>query len=108
MGPHHKKTTLPAEFCDECYTLYRKNHIQAKKRKKIIYRFKMAAKLPIFISASFRFWQKFENHFPKGNEIWLKIGYYEYIYITEIKIGNLLLLWDFRGETIIFPRQPKC
>ena len=43
-----------------------------------------------------RFWRKFEkekkkkkNTFPKEffNEIWLKLGYYGYINIAEIKFG---------------------
>ena len=68
MGPHHKQPTFPAELCDECYTLYsytKNNHIQAKKVQQMIYRFKMAAKLGIFI-----------------------FGDYEYVYITNIKFGN--------------------
>ena len=59
MGPHDKKTTFPAEFCDECYTIHsytKKNYIQAKEfKKKMIFRFKMAAQLPIFISRHFDF-----------------------------------------------------
>ena len=44
-----EKTTFPLEFCNEIYTIYVraiKNHHSAKKKKKIkmLYRFKMAAK----------------------------------------------------------------
>ena len=40
----------------------------------------------IFISRHFDFGQNLKNHFPKEffNEIWLKVGEHEYIYITEI------------------------
>ena len=53
----------------------------------MLYRFKMAATLPIFISRHFAFGQNLKKHFPKKkifNEIWLKLGEHEYIYITEI------------------------
>ena len=61
------KTTLPVEFCDEYYDiyLYTKNNIFKQKIPKIIYRFKMAAKWPIFISHHFNFDQNLKNHFPK-------------------------------------------
>ena len=42
----------------------------------MLYRFKMAAKLSIFISHYFDFGKNLINHFPKGilfNEIWLKV-----------------------------------
>ena len=53
----------------------------------------MAAKLPIFISCHFDFGEnlkkkkKKKKTFPKEFfiEIWLIIGDYKYIYITEIK-----------------------
>ena len=94
MGPP-KKTTFPAEFCDEYYTIYlytKNNHIQAKEFPP---RFFVSQWRPNdrFLSASFRFRQKFKkkkNTFPKEffNEIWLIIGDYEYINIAEIKIWN--------------------
>ena len=43
----------------------------------------MGAKLPTFVP--FRLWRKFEKQKDYFNEIWLIIGYYGYIYITEIK-----------------------
>ena len=57
----------------------------------MIFRFKMAAKVPILIS----------RHFPKEffNEIWLIIAY---IYITEIKIGNLYSC-EILGAKQFFP-----
>ena len=45
----------------------------------MIYCFKMAAKLPIFALRHFDFPKKFFN------EIWLIIGDYQYLNITEIK-----------------------
>ena len=52
----------------------------------------MAAKLPIFIPRHFDFGKnlKKKNTFPKEifDEIWLIIGDYKYIYMTEINIGN--------------------
>ena len=59
--------------------------------------------LPFFVLRHFDFRRKLT--FPKEcfNVIWLIVGDYEYIYITEI----FLLLWDIRGETI-FPRPLKC
>ena len=70
------------------YSYTRKNHIQAKKSKKMIYRFKMAAKLPIFMSRHFISANIWKNTFPKEffDEIWLIIGDNEYIYNTEMKI----------------------
>ena len=46
----------------------------------------------LFRFASFQFWQKYEKYFPKKffNEIWVIIGDYEYINITEIKIVKVL------------------
>ena len=52
--------------------------------------FKMAAKLPIFVSRHFDFGKNLKNNFSKGtffNEIWLIIGDYEYINIAEIRFG---------------------
>ena len=49
--------------------------------------FQNGGQITDFYFASFRFWPKFEkNTFRKVffNEIWLKVGEYEYIYITEI------------------------
>ena len=52
--------------------------------------FQNGGKITDFYFASFRFWPNFEkkNTFPKEffNEIWLKEGKHEWIYITEIKI----------------------
>ena len=48
----------------------------------------MATKLPTFALRHLTFGKQKKNPFPKDlfNEIWLKIGDYNYIYITEIKI----------------------
>ena len=66
MGPH---LNFPAEFVMNA-TLYihtlKITIFKQKKVQKLIYRFKMAAKLAIFI-----------------------LGDYEYVYITNIKFGNL-------------------
>ena len=53
---------------------------------KYLYRFKMGAKWPIFISISAKIWK---TTFPKEffNEIWLKLGDHECITIAEIKFG---------------------
>ena len=58
----------------------------------MLYRFKMAAKLLIFISRHFDFGQNLKNHFPKWffNEIWLKVGEHEYIYITELTFKKFI------------------
>ena len=40
------------------------NHISGKKYIKYLYRFKMVAKLPIFISRHFDFGRNLKNHFP--------------------------------------------
>ena len=55
----------------------------------MLYRFKNGGQITDFYFALFRFWSKFEkkkNTLPKEffNEIWLKVGEHEYIYITEI------------------------
>ena len=58
---------------------------------KMLYRFKMAAKITVFCFASFRFWPKFEKPLSQRNffnEIWLKVGKHVYIYITEIAFKN--------------------
>ena len=65
---------------------------QKKKKKKFI-PFQNGGQITDFPFASFRFWWKFEKKkkytFPKEffNEIWLKLGDYEYINIAEIKFG---------------------
>ena len=59
-------------------------HIYALKRtifdqkiKQMICPIKMAAKLPIFIFASFRFWQNFEKKTLSKINFWLTTGNYE-------------------------------
>ena len=69
---------------------YKKSQFCKKKKKKKKREndvpFQNGGQVTDFCFASFRFWSKFENHFPKGifNEIWLRVGEHEYIYITEI------------------------
>ena len=71
MGPPYmlKKTTFPAEFCDDA-TLYiyilKRIIFKHKKIGKIIYRFKMAAKLLIFTSRRFDFGENFKKYVLKG------------------------------------------
>ena len=89
MGSHNNNNTFPADFVMNA-TLYiytQKEPYLSKQIKKMINRFNMAAKLPIFISHHFNFCKNFKNYFPKGifNEIWLIIRDYECIYNTEIK-----------------------
>ena len=58
-----------------------------KKKLKMLYRFKMAAKKKRFLFRIISIFTKiWKTTFPKKffNEIWLKVGEYEYIYITEI------------------------
>ena len=75
----------------------------------------MAAKYPIFISCHFDFGQNLKknkqtnkqkkqtNIFPIEffNEIWLKVGEREYIYITEIFFFKRLFRFKMAAKTII-------
>ena len=66
-----------------------KNSQFCKKKIENVVPFQNGGQITDFYFASFRFWPKFEkkkNTFPKEffNEIWLKVGEHEYIYITEI------------------------
>ena len=47
----------------------------------------MAAQKRVFVSQEQSRDQNLKNHFPNGffNEIWIKVGEHEYIYISEIK-----------------------
>ena len=49
---------------------YKNITILQKKKLKMLYRFKMAAKWPIFISRHFDLGQNLQNHFPKGIFQW--------------------------------------
>ena len=78
-----------------------KNQNSAKKLK-MLYRFKMAAKYPIFISRHSNFGQIWKTTFPKefSNEIWLKVGEHEYIYITEITFFKNYFVLKWRPKQI--------
>ena len=55
MGPHDKKTTFPAEFCDECYNMYSYTtnyYIQEKYLENDI-PFQNSVQIPDFHFASF-------------------------------------------------------
>ena len=83
------------------------NHNAEKKNKKI-YRFQIAAKIQIFIrkpSYVSKIWKSFS---PKEffNEILVKVGEHEYIYIAEIKFGKL---FRFKMAAKIFlSYRQKC
>ena len=66
------------KFAPYMYALS-KTIIPEKRIKWMLYRFKMAAKWPIFILRHFDFGQNLKNHFPKEffKEIWLKVGEHE-------------------------------
>ena len=86
-----KKTTFPPEFCNEICTIYVRaiqNHNSAKKFWKCCTVSKWRPNNRFWfrvISILAKIWKTF---FPKEffNEIWLKVGEYEYIYITEITL----------------------
>ena len=95
---------FPCQHATLQYHLYtKKNHIQVKsQKKKMIYRFEMAAKLPIFTL------RKFKTTFPEkfSNEIWLMKENYEYIYIAEIK-SRIFYSCGILGAKQIFPQPPQ-
>ena len=78
---------------------YRKS--QFLKKNENVVPFQNGGQITDFYFTSFRFWPKFEkkkNTFQTEcfNEIWLKVGEYEYIYITEItflKKYSVLKCW---------------
>ena len=83
---------------------YKKSTILQKKLK-MLYRFKMAAKWPIFISWSFRFWPKFEKPLSQKHflmKFGLKVGDHEYIYITEITFKKKLFRFKMAAKTIFW------
>ena len=58
-----------------------------KKKNENVVPFQNGGQITDFCFASFRFWPKFEKPLSQRNffnEIWLKVGEHEYIYITEI------------------------
>ena len=89
-GTPLKKTTFPSEFCNEICTTYVraiKNHNSEKKFRKCCTISKWLPNIRFLfcvISILAKIWK---TTFPKEffNEIWLKVGEYEYIYITEIR-----------------------
>ena len=60
----------------------------------------MAAKKQIFILRKKSCDQNLKNNFPNGifNEIWLKVGEHEYIYIFEIKFEKKNILFKNGGQ----------
>ena len=89
-GTPPEKTTFPPEFSNEICTIYVrdiKNQNSAKTFLKccIVSKWRPNNRFLFrVISILAKFWK---TTFPKDflNEIWLKEGEYEYIYITEIK-----------------------
>ena len=66
---------------------YKKSQFCKKKKNENVVLFQNGGQITDFYFASFQFWPKiWKNTFPKEffNEIWLKVGEHEYIYITEI------------------------
>ena len=59
-----------------------------KKQLENVVPFQNGGHITDFYFASFRFWPKFEKQF--FNEIWLKVGEHEYIYITEITLKKVI------------------
>ena len=123
-GTPLKKTTFPPKFCNEICTIYVwtiKNHNSAKKKKKIIKKkkknnvvpFQNGGQITDFYSASFRFWPKFEKPLSQRNffnEIWLKVGKHEYIYIIEItlKKNDSVLKWGQNNFLILHNYANLC
>ena len=114
IEPSLKKTTFPADFVMNTtlyiYTFKRiisKQKKEKKSEKNTVS--KMAAKLPIFALRHFNFSENLKNHFSKGifNEIWLIIGDYKYIYITETKFGNFYSC-GILGAKHFSRTPPKC
>ena len=75
-----KKTSIPADFCDGCYTIHlftKKNHIQQQQQQK----------------------HTFQRKF--FDEIWLIIEDHEYITLLKIKLIFVLFCFlDFRAKQI--------
>ena len=58
-----------------------------KKKIENVVPFQNGGQITDFYFVSFQFWPKFEKPLSQRkffNEIWLKVGEHEYIYITEI------------------------
>ena len=67
-----KKTTFPPEFFNYLYPMYiytNRNHISGEKNKRYVL-FQNGGQITDFHFATFRFWPKFENHFPEGIFQW--------------------------------------
>ena len=86
-----KKTSFPAEFWSEYYTIYiyaKNNHFQAKKiqgKKITVSKWRPHNRFSFrVLSISAKIWK---TAFPKRfvSEIWFIIGYHEYINIAKIK-----------------------
>ena len=78
---------------------YKKSQFCKKKKKsENVVPFQNGGQITDFYFASFRFWPKFEKTTLQKeffNEIWLKVGKHEYIYITEITFfkNDSVLKW---------------
>ena len=95
--PRVKKTTFPPQFYNEICTIYAwtiKNHNSEKKKKELKMLYHTVSKwwpnnrfLFCVISILAKIWK---TTFPKDffNEIWLKVGEYEYIYTGAAPQGG--------------------
>ena len=101
-GTPPKKTTFPSEVCNEIYTIYVwtiKDHNSGKKIKCCTVSKWRPNNRFLFcvISILAKIWK---TTFPKEffNEIWLKVGEQEYIYIIEITFEKKLFVLKWRPK----------
>ena len=107
MEPPLKKKCFPLDFCNEICTIYVraiKNHNSAKKFWKCCTVSKWRPNNRFLfhdISILAKIWK---TTFPKEffNEILLKVGEYEYIYITEITFLKKLFRFKMAAKTIFW------
>ena len=74
-----------------------------KKKIQNVVPFQNGGQITDFYFASFWFWPKFEKPLSQKeffNEIWLKVGEHEYIYITEITFEKKLFRFKMAAKTI--------
>ena len=67
MKPFPKKTTCPAKFCDDCYSIHQREPYSSKNTRKG-FNVQKGGQNTDFSFASFQFQRKFEEkkkHFPK-------------------------------------------
>ena len=102
-----EKTTFPPEFCNEICTIYVraiKNHNSAKKILKFCTVSKWRPNNRFLFRVILILAKYWKTNFPKEifNEIWLKEGEYEYIYIIEIKFLKKLFRFKMMAKTIFW------